>query len=349
MFDPGCLGRRPFLKLGGAGVLAGGALAAGGWALVSRHANLYQVRQERRLMETSVSVNVYSDTPEAARKAIRFSFARMEAVAAILTRFNPESPVGRLNRAGWLANPPPSLRAVLGRALAISAATRGDFDVTVAPVIDYFLGLERPVTLSPEIRRNVAERAALVGYRSIGIGPGGVRLLRPGMAVTLDGIAKGYVVDAGIAALRAAGVEYALIDAGGDLRAISGSRPPWFWNVGVVDPQRPDHVASVIRVRNAAVSTSGNYEIYFSADRRLFHVINPHTGFSPDHYSSVTVIAHDAMESDAMGVAAFSMELPRLAHTMAARGNEWLVFSWDGASRWRSRHLPLISGEAKVV
>lgn len=300
-------------------------------------------------METSVSVNVLSDDEGAAREAIRLAFRRMASTVDELSRFDPHSAVSHLNRMGSLANPPTALRTVMERALSISEHSTGDFDITVAPVLDYYLGLSRPVVLNMAERQVVARREALVDYKSISLDRGSIKLLRPGMAITLDGIAKGFVVDQGIAALRAAGIEYALVDAGGDLHAIAGADPSRFWNVGIVDPIHTDRVAAVIRLRNAALSTSGNYEVFFSADKRLFHIVNPHTGYSPDRYSSVTVMAEETVETDAMSVAAFSMGLARLKETMAARRDEWLAFSWDGASRWRSKGLPLVSGEAAVA
>lgn len=348
MANPLFLERRRLLKLGG-GLLAGGALAGGGWTFLNRGRNLFQVRRERTLMQTSVSVNVFSADPDGARHAIEAAFDRMAAVAAILTRFDPRSPVARLNREGHLSDPPYHLRKVIGHAMALSAETDGNFDITVEPVLDYYLGLSRPVALDLTLKRIVAEREAYVGYKSIIFDGATIRFARSGMGITLDGIAKGYVVDQGMAALRQAGIEDALIDAGGDIRAIARADGKRFWNVGIVDPQQINRLAAVVRVSNAALSTSGNYEVFFTADRRLFHIINPHTGYSPTRYSSVTVVAREAIESDAMGVAAFSMDLPRLQDVMATRRAEWLAFSWDGATRWRSQNLPLVAGEARML
>ncbi len=345
---PAGLGRRPFLKLAAGGALAAGSLASG-WAILNRDRNLFQIRRERTLMETSVSVNVFSDDVEAAQRAIEASFQRMEAAVATLSRFDPASPVSRLNREGRLAQVPSDLRVVMERALAISARTGGDFDITVAPVLDYFYGLSRPAVLTPQIRQAIAARKPLIGYRAVQLNRDGIAFRHSGMTVTLDAVAKGFVVDQGIAALRAAGIERALVDAGGDLRAITGADPNHFWNVGIVDPQDISRVAAVVRLQNSALSTSGNYQVFFSADRRLFHIVNPHTGYSPDGYSSITVVGREVMEADAMSVAAFSMELPRLKEIMAAQGHEWLAFSWDGRSVWRSNDLPMISGEARVV
>ncbi|MDW2982084.1 MAG: FAD:protein FMN transferase [Rhodanobacter sp.] len=339
--------RRHWLRQTGRLALAGGLLAGGGWAVLRRKQNLWQVRLERTLMQTSVSVTCMSDDVQAAGAAIEAAFARMAATAAELTRFDPASPLARLNRDGRLALVPANLHAVLREALSLSALTGGAFDVTVLPVLRYFETLRGASRTDAHERRAAEDRDALVGYRDLVLDARGARLLRPGMAITLDGIAKGHVVDQGIAALRAAGIEYGLIDAGGDIQAISGNDPGRHWNVGIVDPRDTSRVAAVLQLRNAALSTSGNYRVFFSADRRLFHIVNPRTGWSPQSYSSVTVMAQRSVLADGMSTAAFSLVRPQLSALMAAQDHQWLAFSRTGEQRWRSRELPLIAGTAE--
>ena len=96
--------RRRWLKQTGQLALAGGLLAGGGgWAVLKRRQNLWQVRRERTLMQTSVAVTCLSDDVQAAGEAIEAAFARMAATAAELTRFDPASALSRLNRDGRLA------------------------------------------------------------------------------------------------------------------------------------------------------------------------------------------------------------------------------------------------------
>lgn len=347
--DPRSPARRRWLTQSGRLALAGGLLAGGGWAVLERKQNLWQVRRERTLMQTSVAVTCLADDVQAAGAAIEAAFARMAATAAELTRFDPASPLARLNRDGQLPQVPSQLDTVLRQALSLSRLTEGAFDPTVLPVLRYFETL-RGVPSTDARERHAAEgRDALVGYRDLALDAHGARLLRPGMAVTLDGIAKGHVVDQGIAALRGAGIEYGLIDAGGDIHAICGNDPERHWNVGIVDPSDVGRVAAVLQVRNAALSTSGNYRVFFSADRRLFHIVNPRTGWSPQGYSSVTVMARRSVLADGMSTAAFSLELPQLSSLMASQDHQWLAFSRSGERRWRSRELPLIAGQAARV
>ncbi|TPG05473.1 FAD:protein FMN transferase [Rhodanobacter glycinis] len=341
--------RRRWLKQTGQLALAGGLLAGGGWAVLKRKQNLWQVRRERTLMQTSVAVTCLSDDVQAAGAAIEAAFARMAATAAELTRFDPASPLSRLNRDGRLALVPSNLHAVLREALSLSALTGGAFDVTVLPVLRYFETLRGVSGIDAQEHHSIDRREQLVGWRDLALDARGARLLRPGMAVTLDGIAKGHVVDQGIAALRAAGIEYGLIDAGGDIQAICGNDPQRHWNVGIVDPRDVSRVAAVVQVRNAALSTSGNYRVFFSTDQRLFHIVNPRTGYSPQSYSSVTVVAQRSVLADGMSTAAFSLELPQLSALMAAQDHQWLAFSRTGEKRWRSRELPLIAGTAELA
>lgn len=341
--------RRRLLKTAASAAAACGLLASAGWLVIKRKQNLFEVRRERTLMQTSVAVTCLADDVAAAGVAIEAAFERMAATAALLTRFDPASPLSRLNRDGHLAQVPATLREVLQQALALSTLTDGAFDVSVLPALRYLESLRKPVALSARERGELGAMDHLIGYRGIELGAQDARLVHPGMSITLDGIAKGHVVDQGIAALRSCGIEYGLIDAGGDIQSICGADPERHWNVGIVNPQSINEVSAIVQLRNAALSTSGNYRVFFSADRRLFHIIDPHTGSSPESYSSVTVMTDLSILADGMSTAAFSLELPRLKHVMAVHNRQWLVFSRNGAQRWRSRDLPVIAGTAEIA
>jgi Membrane-associated lipoprotein involved in thiamine biosynthesis len=346
--EPRSPARRKLLKV--AGVAAAGGLVGGsGWFVLRRERNLFEVRREQTLMQTSVAITCLADDVDKAGVAIDAAFQRMAIAVAVLTRFDPTSPVARLNRDGHLENPPPELRDVLQRSLEISAVTGGDFDISVLPVLQFFESMRQPAVLAARDRLQIGEREPLINYRRIALDARGVRFTHPGMSITLDGLAKGYVIDQGIASLKASGIESALVDAGGDLRAISGSDSSRQWHVGIVDPADINKVAAIVTIRNDALGTSGNYRIFYSSDKTLFHVINPHTGYSPLNYSSVTVMAETSVDADAMSVAAASMPVPRLREVMASQNDQWLVFSRDGSKSWRSKDLPQVSGHAEVV
>ena len=148
--------RRRWLKQAGQLAIAGGLLAGGGWAVLKRKQNLWQVRRERTLMQTSVAVTCLADDVQAAGVAIEAAFARMAATAAQLTRFDPASPLARLNRDGQLAQVPAQLDAVLRQALSLSRLTDGAFDPTVLPVLRYFETLRGTGTSASSIHATSA-------------------------------------------------------------------------------------------------------------------------------------------------------------------------------------------------
>lgn len=126
-------------------------------------------------------------------------------------------------------------------------------------------------------------------------------------AVQLDfgGIAKGYGIDRAIDQLRALGIDNAIVNAGGDLRAIGrrGARP---WRIGIRHPRAHGVVASVEIEGNDSIFTSGDYERYYIFDgKRYHHILDPRTGYPTDGVMSVTVLHKVAAVADAAATALF--------------------------------------------
>ncbi len=123
------------------------------------------------------------------------------------------------------------------------------------------------------------------------------------VAIDLGGIAKGYAVGLGLQWLREAGVQNAIINAGGGLGVIGshGDRP---WRVGIRHPQGNGVLASLEVHDGEQVHTSGNYE-RFREDLgvRYAHIIDPRTGWPVEGVTSATVIEGDGSIADAAATA----------------------------------------------
>jgi thiamine biosynthesis lipoprotein len=126
-----------------------------------------------------------------------------------------------------------------------------------------------------------------------------------GMAVTLDGIAKGFVVDRLSETLREHGIENHLVNAGGDIRTSGERTPETSWTIAIQNPAKDKPYSGFIRMTTGAVATSGDYEVYYDKAKVFHHIVNPHTGLSPTHCAGVTVRAATAMEADALSTATF--------------------------------------------
>ena len=139
------------------------------------------------------------------------------------------------------------------------------------------------------------------------------------MAITLNGIAQGYITDRIVDILREAGIDRSLVDMG-ETRAM-GDRPdggPWI--VGLEDPIHSGRVAQRIEIENQAVATSGGYGTQFDAAGHFNHLFDPATGGTSWRYLSVSVVAPTATVADALSTAFSLMPLDKTRRIVDALG-----------------------------
>jgi thiamine biosynthesis lipoprotein len=215
---------------------------------------------------------------------------RLEGIFSI---YLPTSDLSRLNRDGTLPAPPFELLECLSLAGTVHAASDGRFDPTVQPLwAAEARATERGHPLTD------AERAAargLIGWDGVTLSPEVIGL-RPGMALTLNGIAQGYIADRVAALLSSHGLTRALIDTG-ELRALPDGR----WPV-----QLPDRE---IRLEGCALATSSPLGMTFGGDGRTSHILDPSLGRPvPPRWQSISVSAPSAALADALSTAACVME-----------------------------------------
>jgi thiamine biosynthesis lipoprotein len=289
------LSRRDFIKIT---ALGAGALAIpAAWLLSENHLDLTETRT---LMGTIVHLTIITADERKGRAALNATFAEMERLIALYDHRQAQSPLARLNRDGQVQGAPDEFVSLMREALAFGALTRGAFDVTVKPIID----------------RNMAGDLAartndVVDYRSVSIEGADVRFGKRGMQATLDGIAKGKVVDGGVAVLRAHGYTDVIVEAGGDLLASGHGLHDAPWRLAITHP-RPERLSGYIarfELTDRALATSGDYLHTYTADKRHHHIIDPHTGESPAELASVSVVAATATRADALSTALMVMPL----------------------------------------
>ena len=278
------------------------ALAGGGVAELVRRANLHRVSVTRNQLGTAVTVTaVHTDAGEA-RAMVNGALNEIERLEGVFSRYRAETPVARLNRDGRVTNAPGELIEVVSSALDYSRMTDGAFDVTVAPVLNLYVS-RFAVTDLPPSDAEVSAAMALVGWQGLRVEGRTIELERPGMAITLDAIAKGFIVDRAVAALTAAGADRVIVEAGGDIATRAHGDDPW--QVAIQNPHDPRGSLGVVQLRGESLASSGDYMQYFTPDRRLNHTIDPRTGRSPQHSSGSSVRAPTAMDADALSTSVF--------------------------------------------
>jgi thiamine biosynthesis lipoprotein len=295
--SPPKIGRRGFVKIVGfSGLAAGVAIAAGRRGL--RSSGLARLVETRLLMGTYVQLVLYADDQEAARNAADVALGRMRSLERVLSRHRDESALSSLNRCGTLDQPPAPLVDLLKFSRSISELTLGAFDLSIEPLARLVRqAAMEGATPAPE---RLSQAAHAVDYAAIEADEDRVRFLQDGMAITPDGVGKGFILDEGLRILTGMGFPHVMLDAGGDIVVSRGLAEPT-WRVGIQDPRRPaGDLVAFATLSNGAIATSGDYLDAYTPDLTLNHILDPRTGASPRQLSSASVIAPTAAMADAL-------------------------------------------------
>lgn len=261
---------------------------------------LKPLKQTEMIMGTLVEITVIP----ANEKAIREAFEALKKVDALMSTYKEDSEISILNREGKAQVSEETLE-VIEDAIKFSNLTDGAFDITCRPLINLWKKAKKEEKVPTE--EEMEEAISLVGYQRIILEGNQIRLEKEGMQIDLGGIAKGYAVDKAIEALKKNSIKRALVNAGGDLYALGTDPQGEKWQIGVQDPREEDKIIDIIKVKDKAVATSGDYRRYFTLEgKRFSHIVNPKTGLTvQDVPMSVTIIGPDATTTDALSTGVF--------------------------------------------
>lgn len=334
--------RRSFLK--GAALL--GLSAATSALLPARSAEAvlfgakeYKVSSTRLAMGTYVNMTAIHPSRDQAQEAFALAFDEIDRLTSLLSRFEADSPVARLNSSGLLRHAPQEVLELVARSLYYHKQSNGAFDITVKPLIDLyrqsFADGHKP---SEEQIDTVLGR---VGADQLRFQDGHIAFTQASMGITLDGIAKGFIVDRAAEILSRHGITNHLINAGGDIRTSGAAAKGKPWTIAVQDPAKKKAYPDIVTLTSGAIATSGNYEVYYDNEKMFHHIIDSRSGHSPAHSSSVTVKAPTVMDADALSTSVFVMPpAAGMALIAAQPGCACFVIDANGATQqsptWQS-------------
>lgn len=215
----------------------------------------------------------------------------------------------------------------------IEQKTDGRFNPAIGALIGLwgFHTSDYPI-IGPPPQQAEIDAVLLHNPSSLDIRIDGQQLRSENPLVQLDfgGIAKGYAVDLAIRHLQDMGIANAIVNAGGDLRAVGrhGDRP---WRVAVRKPG--GGILGAVEVRgDEALFTSGNYERFRQDElKRYPHILDPRSGWPVKDVASVTVITGEGIMADAAATALVVAGLdnwPAVAHALGL--NQVLVVDESG-------------------
>jgi thiamine biosynthesis lipoprotein len=191
----------------------------------------------------------------------------------------------------------------IGAGIYYGELSNGSFDITVQPILDLYKYSFENFGRPPK-EEDIKDTLDLVDYRYVLIKDDLIILRKEGMKVTLGGIAKGYAIDRAVDVLKRYEIKHALVNAGGDMRAI-GSKGDEDWRIALQNPRNKDEYITIIPLDNKAVATSGDYERYYDENKSFHHIVDPRTGYSAAELISVTIVADKAMDADAIATSVY--------------------------------------------
>lgn len=279
----------------------------------------------------SASMTLVHPDRKLARAAIDDCVAEIDRLESIFSLYRPQSALVRLNRSGMLAQPPQELVELLSFALALARRSDGAFDPTVQPLYrllaDHFA---RPgAAPAGPVPGEIARVLGSVGHRHVELEADIIRLHRPGMAITLNGVAQGFITDRIGDRLRIAGFDDVLVDIGEAL-ALGRRADGHPWRAAVADPLHGDRALFELDIGDApgalpALATSAGSGTRFGPATQLHHLLDPRTGASASHHAGVTVAAPRATLADGLSTT-LSVLAPARARAMLS--------TWPGVRAW---------------
>ena len=190
-----------------------------------------------------------------------------------------------------------SSQAVLSlyrKALTLYRASRGDFDISVAPLSKLW-GFSDGNHRVPE-SGIIQETLEFIGMEKI-LDQKTFLDLPEGMSMDWGGIAKGHGIDLAARSLMDRGITKGFINAGGDLYCWGESPARTSWKIGIKHPRDAGFVG-VLEIQDMGAATAGDYQRFFIKDEiRYHHIFNPKTGYPAQGKQSVTVIGPETLKS----------------------------------------------------
>lgn len=289
-------------------------------------ARLENQQHQLYVFGTLVDINLWQVEPAQGRAAVAELTETFQTMHREWHAWEP-GPLVEINRAIAAGRPAPvipSLVPIIEQSAELSARSDGLFNPAIGGLLNLwgFQSSERPSGPPPTKAAIDEWRLSRPAMAAVRLRDGVLTSDNPRVQLDFGAFAKGYAIDVAIAKLRARGIENAIVNAGGDLRAI-GSKDGQPWRVGVRHPQGDGVLAAIAVQGDESVFTSGNYERFREHEGVHYqHILDPRTGWPVEGVTSVTVIHDNGAVADAAATAlvvAGPKEWHRIARQMGIR------------------------------
>lgn len=263
------------------------------------------------------SITLYHPDLREAWRLVDLCVGEIHRLEELFSLWRPDSQLSELNRRGVLVAPSADMVRVLRDAQRVAELTGGLFDVTVQPLWTLYRGHFSLADADPQgpPRAALEDALRLVGQDRLLVSRDRVAVAQRGMAITLNGIAQGYITDRIVERLRQAGVTRTLVDLG-ETRVVGKHPEDRPWRAALEDPETPGRFWGEVDLADRALATSGDGGFVFDRAGRFTHLLDPRHGRSPRRHRAVSVLAPEATLADGLSTAFALMPEPTIAATV---------------------------------
>lgn len=270
--------------------------------------------------------------------------AELQAFDNSLSMFNPHSTLSAINDNRDTVTDA-LFEAMFAEAARVNALSDGAFDITVAPLVNYwgFGNRKRVQNTEHRVQTDLDSIRAFVGFEKVQLVDH--RIVKADPRVQLDGgaVAKGQSCDIIAALLERQGCSNYLVEIGGEVvsRGVNAKGEPW--HIGITKPVdnngegltvSGEGLQEVLKVHDICMATSGNYRnFYYDGEQKRSHTIDPRTGYPVQHsLLSATVVSSSCMRADALATVCMVLGVEKALELIARAGDAacYLIVDEDG-------------------
>ena len=270
-------------------------------------------------MGTVFEVTIYAADKYIAEKTFNDVFQELNRLDYLMSNYKKESVLSKLNK-NALSEPAvcnKELAYVIEQSLQYSDITDGAFDITIGPLMKKWgfykqqgrvPGKEEldSILESVSYKNIIIEEKAKKSLSKNPVTTKTVFFKNTGTQIDLGGIGKGYAVDRAASVLKQNGISSALINFAGNIFTFGTPPGKDSWVIGLQHPRESEGLLGAFEIKDKAVSTSGDYEKFFTIEgKRYSHIIDPRTGNPVKGTVSVTIVTGNATRADALSTGVF--------------------------------------------
>lgn len=266
------------------------------YVLIPINAQVIGIR-DTILMGSKFKITLVDQDSIAVEKSINKAISEMVRIEELISDWKSTSQISLVNQNAGIKpiKVDQEVFDLTKRAIYFSEITSGAFDISFAAMdrIWKFDGSMEKLPSEAEIKKAIEK----IGYQNIVLDKDNttIFLKQPGMKIGFGSIGKGYAAEKAREYLQNLGITAGIIDASGDMTTWGNQPNGDSWKIGITNPFNRNKMADILTLKNAAVTTSGDYEKFILIDDiRYSHIINPKTGMPSTGLTGVTVIGPNA-------------------------------------------------------